>query len=186
MLLTDSSRYGCTSLSYRWSLCLCTLSAVKFTLPLILLTTDHCHICVSVTHFSSECLLIRKGLIRVLKLHQLARLPRGAHWKWEHVAAAVVVESETFSTAVSESAAFFLTCRSQRTARWTAQEVEMRLVAADRVASPRKEQSQQSNLLTALRCVSGQVLLSAIPQVLIYQLSVQTEHRPRLYFCLLL
>ncbi len=58
--------------------------------------------------------------------------------------------------------------------------------AADRVALPRKEQSQQSNLLTALRCVSGQVLLSAIPQVLIYQLSVQTEHRPRLYFCLLL
>lgn len=59
-------------------------------------------------------------------------------------------------------------------------------VAAGRVAFPGKEASQQSNLLTALRCVSGQVLLSAIPQVLIYQLSVQTEHRPRLYFCLLL
>lgn len=29
MLLTDSSRYGCTSLSYRWSLCLRALSAVK-------------------------------------------------------------------------------------------------------------------------------------------------------------
>lgn len=62
----------------------------------------------------------------------------------------------------------------------------MWLVAAGRVALPGKEESQQSNLLTALRCVSGQVLLSAIPQVLIYQLSVQTEHRPRLYFCLLL
>lgn len=60
-------------------------------------------------------------------------------------------------------------------------------VAAGCVALPRKKQlSQQSNLLTALRFVSGQVLLSAIPQVLIYQLSVQTEHRPRLYFCLLL
>lgn len=50
----------------------------------------------------------------------------------------------------------------------------MRPVAAGRVALPGKEASQQSNLLTALRCVSGQVLLSAIPQVLIYQLSVQT------------
>lgn len=30
----------------------------------------------------------------------------------------------------------------------------MWLVAAGRVALPRKEQSQQSNLLTALRCVS--------------------------------
>lgn len=49
----------------------------------------------------------------------------------------------------------------------------------DRVASPREERSQQSYLSTALRCVSGQVLLSAIPQVLIYQLSVQTEHRSR-------
>lgn len=49
----------------------------------------------------------------------------------------------------------------------------------DRVASPREGRSQQSYLSTALRCVSGQVLLSAIPQVLIYQLSVQTEHRTR-------
>lgn len=105
--------------------------------------------------------------------------------------------SEERGGALVESQAFFLpqypklllfppTCHSRRTARWTAQEVGMWLVPADRVALPRKEQSQQSNLLTALRCVSGQVLLSAIPQVLIYQLSVQTEHRPRLYFCLLL
>lgn len=50
MLLTDSSRYGCTSLSYHWSLCLCRLSAVKFALPLILLTADHRHICISVVH----------------------------------------------------------------------------------------------------------------------------------------
>lgn len=186
MLLTDSSRYGCTSLSYRWSLCLCTLSAAKFALALILLTMDHWHICISVTHSCSEWFLISEGLIRVLKLQRLAGLPKGS--RKVKSAAEETVESQAFffSTAVSETAAFPPTCLSRRTARWTAQEVGMWLVPADHVALPRKERSQQSNLLTALRCVSGQVLLSAIPQVLIYQLSVQTEHRPRLYFCLLL
>lgn len=184
MLLTDSSRYGCTSLSYRWSLCLCARSAVKFALPLILLSEDHWHICIGVTRFSSECFSISWGLIRVLKLH---RVTEG------------LAESQARGACAMESRARFFrsirncfppppspTCLSRRTARWTAREAGMWLVPTDRVALPRKERSQQSNLLTALRCVSAQVLLSAIPQVLIYQLSVQTEHRPRLYFCLLL
>lgn len=184
MLLTDSSRYGCTSLSYRWSLCLCTLSAAKFSLPLILLTAELWHICVSVTRFSPEWILIGVRLIRVLKFQGNRRALKkvkivvwcgGGKW-WKAF----------FLPQYPKLLLFFPTCLSRRTARWSAQKVGMWLVPADRVALPRKDRSQQSNLLTALRCVSGQVLLSAIPQVLIYQLSVQTEHRPRLYFCLLL
>lgn len=137
----------------------------------------------SVSHvLSSECFSISWGLISVLKLH---RVTEG------------LAESQARGAYVMESRARFYrsirncsppppTCLSRRTARWTAREAGMWLVPTDRVALPRKERSQQSNLLTALRCVSAQVLLSAIPQVLIYQLSVQTEHRPRLYFCLLL